>query len=109
MAFIYAIIAGTLEIGWAMSLDLLGKTQGMNKLFPLLGYAGFGLASAFLLSKAMQTLPLATAYSIWIGVCSVGIFLVDTFYHHQTVSLIKMLSVMLIVVGVLGLKVSVGK
>lgn len=109
MAFLFAMIAGTFEIGWAISLKLFSVAEGWAKAWPLAGYAFFGLGSAVFLSKSMQTLPLATAYAVWIGVGAMGVSLVDIFYYQQSSSPMKVISIILIIVGVLGLKVSTGK
>ncbi|MBX6320121.1 multidrug efflux SMR transporter, partial [Pigmentiphaga sp.] len=69
MAWMLLIVAGLLEVGWAIGLKY---TDGFTRLWPSLGTAIAMIASVVLLGVAMRTLPVGTAYAIWVGVGAVG-------------------------------------
>ena len=71
MAWFLLIIAGGLEVVWAL---LLKQSHGFTRLWPSVGTLVFMLGSLVLLSLAMRTLPLGTAYTIWTGIGAVGAF-----------------------------------
>ncbi|MBD3219964.1 hypothetical protein GF314_01870 [bacterium] len=103
MGWIYVGIAGLLEIGWVISLKY---TQGFTRVVPIIWYALFGAGSAFFLSLSMKHLPLAPAYTIWAGIGAIGAAIYGALYLDEPVETLRMLSMLLIVVGIVGLKLS---
>ncbi len=69
MAWIYLVIAGLLEIAWAIGLKY---TLGWTRLYPSLATAAAMIASFYFLSLAVKTLPIGTAYGIWTGIGTIG-------------------------------------
>lgn len=96
MAWAYLIAAGLFEVVWAF---LMKSSMGFTRLWPSVGTVGFMIASVGLLSCAMRTLPLGTAYAAWTGIGAVGAFLVGVFVLHEPASLLRVLAAILIVLG----------
>lgn len=103
MAWIYLIIAGLLEVVWAY---LMKQSEGFTRLWPSIGTLVFMLASFGLLSLAMRSLPLGTAYVVWTGIGAVGAFVVGIFFLQEPVSLLRILAAILIVSGLLLMKLT---
>jgi len=107
-AWLILLVAGILEIGWAVSLKLLEGFQGFSlaKLPFLISYALFGIASAFCLSQAMRQIPLSTAYPIWMGIAFLGTLIVDSAFYGVKFSIGRLVCIALIGAGVVGLKLT---
>ncbi|MCL7997496.1 quaternary ammonium compound efflux SMR transporter SugE [Brucella pseudogrignonensis] len=103
MAWIYLAIAGGLEVIWAYFMK---KSEGFSVLTPSVITIVTMIGSFALLSIAMRTLPLGTAYAIWTGIGAVGAFLVGIFILGEAASFFRIASVMLILAGIIGLKLS---
>lgn len=101
MKWIYLFVAGALEITWAITMKM---SDGFTVLIPsILTGVGY-IASAVFLSIALRQLPLGTAYAIWTGMGIIGTTVLGVFLFHEKLSLPQVICVMLIVVGVVGLK-----
>jgi quaternary ammonium compound-resistance protein SugE len=101
MAWIYLVLAGLFEIGWAIGLK---HTYGWTRLVPsLITLAAMGV-SFWLLSLALKELPIGTAYAIWTGIGAAGTAIVGILWFGETATAIRIASLALIVLGVLGLK-----
>lgn len=103
MAWIILFIAGALEVVWASAMK---ASDGFTKPIPsvITGVAAF--VSFWLLAHAMRSLPLGTAYPVWVGIGAIGAFSVGVVWMNETLTPIRALSVTLIVLGILGLKLS---
>ena len=101
----FLMAAGLLEIGWAISLKM---TEGFTKLPYLAVNVCFGLAAAFCLAQAMRSIPLTSAYPIWKGLAIIGLFVWETFVDKQPFHMSKVVYAALIVIGIVGLKISSG-
>ena len=103
MAWMYLLAAGLLEVVWAYTMKL---SAGFTKLGPaaitLIAMAG----SVGLLSLAMRSLPLGTAYTIWTGIGAVGAAITGILLLGESASLARIASLALIVCGIIGLKLS---
>ncbi|HFU77639.1 MAG TPA: multidrug efflux SMR transporter [Epsilonproteobacteria bacterium] len=105
-AWIYLIIAGILEWGWPVGLKL-GKTSDGNTNWYWLGFAGVTmLASGALLMLAQREIPMGTAYAIWTGIGAVGAFILGILLFKESAEIKRFLFVGLIIVGIIGLKLS---
>lgn len=103
MAWVYLIFAGLFEIVWATSMKL---SDGFSKSFyTTLTFATMAV-SFWLLSLAMKTLPLGTAYTIWTGIGAIGAFAVGIMWLGDTVSAARILAAVLIVSGLVLMKIS---
>ncbi|HRP11862.1 MAG TPA: quaternary ammonium compound efflux SMR transporter SugE [Terricaulis sp.] len=103
MPWIYLTFAGLLEIVWAFTMK---QSEGFTRLWPSLITLGAMIASFALLSLAMKSLPLGTAYTIWTGIGAVGAFAVGVFVLGESASLTRLLAAALIVSGLVLMKLS---
>jgi quaternary ammonium compound-resistance protein SugE len=101
MAWYALLVAGLLEVGWAIGLK---HTQGFTKLWPSVATAAAMAASVGLLAWAMRTLPVGTAYAVWTGIGAVGTVLLGMAWLGEPVTLSRLACVGLIVAGIAGLK-----
>ncbi|MFC6051806.1 multidrug transporter [Acinetobacter sp. Ac_877] len=103
MAWITLLLAGLFEIVWAYSMKL---SDGFTKVTPTIVTIAFMILSFGLLSYAMRTLPLGTAYTIWTGIGAIGSFLVGIFILGEPATAMRMLAAVLIISGLVLMKVS---
>jgi quaternary ammonium compound-resistance protein SugE len=103
VAWIYLFFAGVLEIVWAFSMK---QSEGFTKLGPSVVTVVTMIASFALLSLAMKTLPLGTAYTIWTGIGAVGAFAVGVLVLGEPASALRMVAAVLIVSGLVLMKLA---
>ena len=103
MAWIYLLAAGVLEIVWAFSMK---QSEGFSRLTPSTITLVTMIASFWLLSLAMRTLPLGTAYTIWTGIGAVGAFVIGITFLGEQVSAMRIAAAVLIVSGLVLMKLS---
>lgn len=103
MAWWYLLVAGVLEVVWAYTMK---QSQGFTRLLPSVITCVTMVASFGLLSLAMRTLPLGTAYTIWTGTGAVGAFVVGITVLGEQVSATRVLAAVLIVSGLVLMKLS---
>lgn len=106
MAWLYLVVAGLLEVLWAFTMK---QSQGFSKLTPSLITLIAMAASFGLLSVAMRTLPLGTAYTIWTGIGAVGAFVVGITVLGEQVTPMRIAAAGLIVGGLVLMKLSSGE
>ena len=105
MAWIYLVVAGLMEVFLSTFLKL---SHGFTQLgYSVLTIGGM-VASFLLLSQAMKTLPLGTAYAIWTGIGALGAVVVGIVFFREAVTLPRMVFVGLLLIGILGLKATSG-
>src|SRR5690606_14459189 len=100
-AWFYLILAGICEIGWAFGLKY---SEGFTKPLVSIVTVIVMILSFILLSQAMKTLPLGTAYAIWTGIGAAGTALLGMFFLNEPKDLMRILCLVMIVAGVVGLK-----
>ncbi len=106
MAWIYLFIAAAFEVAWAIGLKC---TQGFTKLLPSI-YTVLGMILSFyFLARAVKTLPIGTAYSIWTGIGAIGTVILGMVFFQEPKSLGRLFFLSLIIVGIVGLKLSSGR
>lgn len=103
MAWVLLAVAGVLEVVWAYFMKV---SDGFTKLTPSILTIIFMIASFALLSYAMKTLPLGTAYTVWIGIGAIGSFAVGIFFLGEAASAMRMLAAVLIISGLILMKLS---
>ena len=103
MAWVYLLIAGLLEIVWAYSMKL---SEGFSKPAASAVTIVAMIASFGLLSMAMKSLPLGTAYTIWTGIGAVGAFLVGIMVLGEQASAMRIVAALLIVSGLVMMKLA---
>ncbi len=103
MNWVILILAGLFEIGWAIGLKY---TEGFTRLWPSLATIAAMAISLGLLGIAMKSLPVGTAYAIWVGVGAVGTVIVGIILLDEPANVGRLLSLALILVGIIGLKLA---
>lgn len=103
MSWIILLCAGLFEIAWAIGLKY---TEGFTRLWPTVGTLAAMAVSVWMLGIAMKTLPVGTAYAIWVGVGAVGTVILGVVLFDEPVNALRIGSVALIVVGLIGLKLA---
>jgi quaternary ammonium compound-resistance protein SugE len=103
MAWAILVVAGLFEVGWAVGLKY---TEGFTRLWPTIWTVLSMIVSLWLLGIAMKTLPVGTAYTIWVGVGATGTVILGILLLGEPVNVGRMISVVLIIAGVVGLKLS---
>lgn len=103
MNWIILFLAGILEVGWAIGLKY---TDGFTKLWPTVATVVSMVASLLLLGLALKTLPVGTAYAIWVGIGALGTALLGILLFGEPANALKLVSLGLICAGIVGLKLA---
>ena len=106
MAWVLVVVAGLLEIGFAISLK---QSDGFSRLRPSLAFAAFGLGSFLLLSWSLRSLPVGTAYAVWTGIGAAGTAAVGMAFFGESRDAARLLGIALIVAGVVALRLVGGE
>jgi quaternary ammonium compound-resistance protein SugE len=103
MAWGILVLAGLFEVGWAIGLKY---TDGFTRTWPSVATLVSMAVSIVLLGAAMKSLPVGTAYAVWVGVGAVGTAILGIVLFGESASLVRLLSLGLIVAGIVGLKLA---
>lgn len=103
MAWAVLVVAGLLEIGWAVGLKY---TEGLTRPVPTALTTGALLASTALLGVALRTLPLGTAYAVWTGIGTLGTAVLGIVLFREPAGAARLACIALIVAGIVGLKLT---
>jgi quaternary ammonium compound-resistance protein SugE len=103
MAWLILVLAGLFEVGWAIGLKY---THGFSRLWPTVGTVIAMLVSLALLGIAMKSLPVGTAYAVWVGVGAVGTVILGIILFGEPANPGRLISVGLIIAGIIGLKLA---
>ena len=103
MAWIILFLAGLFEVGWAVGLKY---TDGFTRPWPTLATAVSMAIGLWLLGIAMKSLPLGTAYAVWVGVGTIGTVMLGIVLFNEPVNALRLISVGLILAGIIGLKLT---
>jgi quaternary ammonium compound-resistance protein SugE len=103
MAWMLLLVAGLLEVGWAIGLKY---TEGFTRPWPSVLTIAAMVLSVGLLGVAMKTLPVGTSYAVWVGVGAVGTAILGMVLFGEPASAGRLLSLGLIVAGIVGLKLA---
>jgi quaternary ammonium compound-resistance protein SugE len=101
MAWASLVVAGLFEVGWAISLKY---TDGFSKLWPSLWTLAAMIVSLVFLEYALRTLPVGTAYAVWVGIGAVGTAILGMWLFDESRDVARIVCLLLIVAGVAGLK-----
>ncbi len=102
MAWVYLVLAGIFECGWAIGLKY---ADGWTKLVPSVLTVIAMATSFWLLSAAMKTIPVGTAYAVWTGIGTVGVAILGMVLFEESHDIMRIICLLLIVAGIAGLKV----
>jgi len=103
MDWIILVVAGVLEVGWAVGLRY---TVGLTRLWPTVWTVLAMILSVGLLGIAMKSLPVGTAYAVWVGIGAIGTAVMGIVLFDEPANLLRLLSLLLIFAGIVGLKLS---
>ncbi len=103
MAWIFLLIAGLLEIVWAVGLKY---TEGFTRLYPSLMTIAAMAVGFFFLSAALKDIPMGTAYAVWVGIGTVGVAAIGILYLGESADPLRIICLGLILCGIIGLKLS---
>lgn len=103
MAWVILVLAGLFEVGWAIGLKY---AEGFTRFWPTLWTIFAIIISLWLLGIAMKSLPVGTAYSVWVGVGIVGTVILGIILFEESVNATRLISVALIIAGIMGLKLA---
>jgi quaternary ammonium compound-resistance protein SugE len=101
MAWVWLVLAGLLEIVWAVGLKY---TDGFTRLWPSVITVAAMIASVYFLAIAVRTIPIGTGYAVWTGIGAVGVALLGMIRFGEPRTLLRIGSILLIVAGIVGLK-----
>ncbi len=103
LAWIVLLLAGLLEIGWAIGLKY---TEGFSKLWPSIFTCVAMVSSIYLLARAAETLPIGTAYAVWVGIGAMGAAILGMFLFSESTSPARLFFLFLLLVAIVGLKLT---
>jgi quaternary ammonium compound-resistance protein SugE len=101
MAWLWLTLAGLLEVVWAIGLKY---TDGFTRLVPSAITVAAMIASVYFLALAVRTIPIGTGYAVWTGIGAVGVAILGMVLFDEPRTLLRILSILLIVAGIAGLK-----
>jgi quaternary ammonium compound-resistance protein SugE len=103
MAWVLLLVAGLLEVGWAIGLKY---TDGFTKLWPSVFTLAAMAGSVVLLGIAMKSLPVGTSYAVWVGVGAIGTAILGIVLFGESANFGRLVSLGLILAGIVGLKLA---
>ncbi len=106
MAWFILVVAGLLEVAWAA---VLPHTSGFSRPIPTVGFLALLAASMYALARAAESIPLGTAYGVWVGIGAVGAAVVGILVHGDPATPARIGFLTLLVVALVGLKVTSGQ
>ena len=103
MAWFYLVIAGLFEVGWAIGLKY---TDGFTRLVPSVLTVVAMIVSVLLLGTATRSLPIGTAYAVWVGIGAFGAAVLGIFLFNESRDFWRLFFLGLLVVAIIGLKLT---
>jgi len=103
MNWFLLFLAGLLEVVWAIGLK---QSEGFTRPLASTITIAAMVVGFWLLAVAMRTLPIGTAYAVWVGIGAIGTAIAGIVLFHESVSTLKLVSLTLILVGIVGLKLA---
>ena len=100
-AWAYLILAGFLEIGFASMMKL---TENFTKLIPTAIFVFFAIASFYALTKAIESIPVGTAYAVWTGMGAFGTIMIGIYFYDGPASALRLFFLFTLVASIIGLK-----
>src|SRR5271168_1950005 len=103
ISWVFLLLAGFFEICFTIALKY---SQGFTKLVPSIITVVFIILSFFSVSQAMKTISIGTAYAVWAGIGAAGTVLCGILFFGDSYHIIRLLSIFLIIIGIIGLKLA---
>lgn len=107
MDWFFLVLAGMFEWGWPVGLKLAVTDQGFRYLPGVAAIICMAASGTFLL-LAQRTIPMGTAYAVWTGIGAVGAFVIGILFFKEPAAMLRIASVTLVILGIIGLKFSSG-
>lgn len=101
MAWIFLVLAGFFEVGFAICLKL---SENFSKFWPSLGFVVLGIISFSLLNQAIKTIPIGTAYAVWTGLGAFGTAILGIFLFRESADFWRVFFLSTLILSVIGLK-----
>ncbi len=105
MAWALLVVAGLMEVAWAA---LLSETEGLSRPLPTVAFVALLAGSMLALAKAAESIPIGTAYGVWVGIGALGAALTGIALHGDPATPARIAFLVLLVVAIAGLKVTSG-
>lgn len=102
MAWLFLILGGIFEIGWPLGFKLASSTSH-KFLFIAMSIVSMAL-SGYFLYLAQRSIPIGTAYAVWTGIGAIGTLTIGILFFNDSMGLMRLFSVLLIIMGIIGLK-----
>ena len=102
LAWIFLLLAGFFEICFTVALKY---SQGFTKLIPSIVTVFFIFLSFFCVSQSMKVISIGTAYAVWAGIGAAGTVLAGIIFFGDSYHIVRLLSILLIIIGIIGLKI----
>jgi quaternary ammonium compound-resistance protein SugE len=103
MPWVILVLAGLFEIGWVIGLKY---SDGFTRLWPSIATLIAMAASVWLLGVAMKSLPMGTAYSVWVGIGAAGAVILGMLLFDEAANALRLVSIALVITGIAGLKLA---
>lgn len=103
MPWVILFVAGLLEVVWAL---LLKQSEGFSKPVPTIGFLVALALSMFLLSQAIKSLPVGTAYAVWTGIGAAGTAIAGMIWLGESRDILKLVSLVMLIAGIIGLRLT---
>ncbi|MGP2656900.1 DMT family transporter [Malaciobacter sp. WC5094] len=100
-AWLYLILAGLLEVGFASMLKL---TENFTKLIPTIIFLVFASSSFYFLTKAVESIPIGTAYAVWTGIGAFGTILIGILFYNEPAGILRLFFLFTLISSIVGLK-----
>ncbi|MGA1940127.1 DMT family transporter [Arcobacter sp. YIC-310] len=100
-AWLYLILAGLLEVGFASMLKL---TENFTKLIPTIIFLVFASSSFYFLTKAVESIPIGTAYAVWTGIGAFGTILIGILFYNEAAGILRLFFLFTLISSIVGLK-----
>jgi quaternary ammonium compound-resistance protein SugE len=101
VAWFFLLVAGLLEVGWAIGLKY---TEGFSRLWPSVGTIAAMILSLAFLGLALKALPVGTAYAVWTGIGAIGTVILGIYLFNEPATAARLACIGLILAGIIGLK-----
>lgn len=103
VAWLTIVVAGLLETGFALALKM---SEGFTKVLPTVLFLVFAAGSFTLLSLGLRSLPVGSAYAVWVGIGAAGTAVLGMVFLGESTQVLKIVSIVLVVAGVVGLQLT---
>jgi quaternary ammonium compound-resistance protein SugE len=102
MEWIYLIVAGVFETGWAVGMKY---SEGMTKFYPTVFMVLCLVISMLLLERSLRVLPIGTGYAVWTGIGIIGTTILGIYLFNESADMLRILCIVMIAAGIIGLKI----